>query len=178
MEGLLQGVVICACARRTKTNEFWRIWAKQNEPNEPGKTGEKTGIFRQKRGKKRANKTKAWRNRAKPKVSPNFDSGLPLPALDCTLRKSQGTVFPGCHLSFSQSDPNSRISSSKDKLNSRKEGENNSGQILHCGPQTRNRSSCSLANLNRPHHGLGSEISLGQALICKGVCVHFGKHGN
>ena len=45
-------------------------------------------------------------------------------------------------------------------------------------PQTRNRSSCSLANLNRPRHGLGSEISLGQALICKDVFVHFEKQVN
>ena len=41
----------CACARQTKTNEFWRIWAKPNEPGKPGKSGHKTGIFRQKRGK-------------------------------------------------------------------------------------------------------------------------------
>ena len=45
-------------------------------------------------------------------------------------------------------------------------------------PQTKNRSSCSLENLNRPHHGLGSEISLGQVLICNGVFVHCEKQGN
>ena len=45
-------------------------------------------------------------------------------------------------------------------------------------PQTNNRSSCLLANLNRPHHGLGSEISLGQVLICNGVFVLCEKQGN
>ena len=69
-------------------------WAK------PGETGQKTGILRQKRGKtgekmgklgqnraknrakpgkKWANDAEPWRNRAKPKVSPNFGLGSPLP---------------------------------------------------------------------------------------------------
>ena len=84
-----QGIANCACARRTKTNEFWRIWAKPNETGEPGETGQKPGIFRQKLAKlgetgpktgiKRANKTEPWQNRAKPKVLPNFGFGIATP---------------------------------------------------------------------------------------------------
>ena len=50
-----QAVVICACARQTKTNEFWRIWAKTNETEFGRKTGEigqKTGKNKQKTGER------------------------------------------------------------------------------------------------------------------------------
>ena len=39
-------------------------------------------IFGQKMGKKWANKIEPWQNRAKPKVSPNFDSGSPRPGFN------------------------------------------------------------------------------------------------
>ena len=42
----------CACARRTKTNEFWQIWAKPNEPGEPGKNRQKKWAFLGKTGAK------------------------------------------------------------------------------------------------------------------------------
>ena len=72
--------------RMHTTNENEQILAKRTnertkEPNLPV-FAHFLPIFRQKMGKnrqKRANKTEPWRNRAKPKVSQNFDSGSPLP---------------------------------------------------------------------------------------------------
>ena len=92
-----------------------------------------------------------------------------------TLDCAQGTVFPGCHLSLftvqgkHQQGPVELKEREKKKM---------AVKYYIVDPQTRNRSSCSLANHNRPHNGLGSEISLGQALIYKGVLIHFEKQGN
>ena len=49
----------CAWARRTKTNEFWQIWAKPNEPGKPGENRQKKWAFLGKNGAKNG------RNRAK-----------------------------------------------------------------------------------------------------------------
>ena len=77
-----------------KTNKFWQIWAKPNKPGEWGKIGQKrakkTGIFRQERGitwqkmgetRQKPGEQNQTQNRAKPKVLPNFGSGLPNPVL-------------------------------------------------------------------------------------------------
>ena len=60
-----------------KTKQTWQTGQKKRaflgiNGAKTGKTGQKTGL------KKWANETEPWQNRAKPKVSPNFGSGLPL----------------------------------------------------------------------------------------------------
>ena len=70
------------------TDKSQRILANLDKTERTGRNGLKTGIFRQKRGKnwakpgkKRANETEPWQNRAKPKVSPNLGSVLVIPVM-------------------------------------------------------------------------------------------------
>ena len=76
-------------------NEQNRIWANLDETGKKrvnlGEIGQKTG----KTGKKRANETEPWRNRAKPKVSPNFDSGSPRPAQNTCTEPLHTPTCPG-----------------------------------------------------------------------------------
>ena len=71
------------------TDESEQILSNLDETDEPGKTGEtgqKTGNFRQKQGKKqgkpckkRVNETESWQNRVKPKVLPNLGAVSVIP---------------------------------------------------------------------------------------------------
>ena len=99
--------------------------------------------------------------------------------LDWLLRNSQGTVFQGCHIIFFYSlskTPVHAAARTSWTWALKKKVFTNKYYIADL--QTENISSCSLANLNRPRHGLGSEISLGQALICTGSFVQFENQGN
>ena len=63
---------------QTNPGEFGQKRMNPN-PGEFGRNRAKTGEFGQKMGKKRANETETWQNRAKPKVSPKlyWVSGIP-----------------------------------------------------------------------------------------------------
>ena len=70
---------------RKRTNS-WRVYTKTNE-HEFARFCPFFAHFWAKNGQKRANENEPWQNRAKPKVSPNFDSGSPRPDLDAKNQK-------------------------------------------------------------------------------------------